>query len=720
MAQAGLEYILIFAILLAALIPIFIYSSDVSDTSIRTTQSQEAVQRIAAAADRLYAMGGGRMEVDVYLPSGIEAFSLSNGTVKLTLRVGQGTGDAFQPTKGNLTGVLPVTDGYKKITLVMLPNGTVCMGDLCGSFETLVLSIVSPLNTTYYSATLLSSLNLNKDGSWCGVSLDSAANQTMSENALTWSLSLSSLSEAMHNVIFSCNDSTGAVTKSGSRYFTIVILPAVTLEYPNDGNVSTFKRIPVNCSATDNTGITKIELWGNFTGVWGLSESCPVSGPSTSCKWTKVLRNATYVWNCNATDTNGNTDWGDSNYTFRMNYLVLPNTGAVIVYQEGSPVYRIWTRATSTLSSQGAALGSSSNRYWNVLVSNPFIAEKLLASANVENSITAQVWNGTNWTSYITAASSVGGDDRRKMGAAYEQLSGDGMVVYRADTTQNPKYRIWDGTSWGSEATITFSQCSGSINWVRLEPKPGSDELMLVVGFSTSQICAKVWNGDPWGSDVLLESSTESTQYQTFDVAYEQPSGRAMVVWSNSGSSNPRYRIWSGSAWGAQAELGSVGSSDIYWIKMASDPQSNRIAAATIDSGRDLNVQVWDGSAWGSNSELETNLQTYTTRCADIRFENSSEKALVAYGEYNTQTPRYRTWSGSWSSESSASSVGAYTRWVTLGADTKSNDIIMLTLDADNDVSFQRWNGASWGSYQEIETGSDNTYEGTAVSFDSH
>jgi len=720
--QAGLEYILILAILLGALIPVFMYAADTSELSIRTTQSREAVQRIAAAADRLYAMGGGKMEVDVYLPSGIEAFSLGNGTVKLTLRIGEGTGDAFELTRGNLTGVLPVTEGYKKITLVMLPNGTVCMGETCGSFEALVVSIASPLNASYYVTDVLSSVSLNKDGSWCGVSLDSAANQTMAENGLTWSLGLSSLAEAMHNVIFSCSDSAGAVARVGPRYFTIVILPVVTLNYPNNGNVSAFKRIPLNCSATDNEGVTMIELWGNFTGTWSLSESCPVAGPSTSCEWKKVLRNAAYIWNCNATDTKGNNDWGDSNWTFTMNYPVLPNTGALVVYQEGSPVYRNWTRATSTLDSQGATLGPSSNRYWNVLVSSPLTREKLLASATVENTITAQLWDGHGWGSFVTLASSVGGDDRRKMGAAYEQLSGDGMAVYRVDTTQNPRYRIWDGASWGSEATITFSQCSGSINWVRLEPKPASDELMLVAGFSTSQICAKVWNGDSWGSDTLLESSTESTQHQTFDVAYEQQTGRALVVWSNSASDKPRYRIWNGASWGTQGQLGSVGSSDIYWIKLASNPQSNKVVAATIDGGRDLNVQLWDGSAWGTNSELETGLQTYTTRCMDVMFENSSGRALIAYGEYNAQTPRYRTWSGGWSSELSAGSVGANINWVTLGADTKSNDMLMLTLDSDNDVSFQRWNSATaaWAGYQEVNANSDSTYEGTAISFDRH
>ncbi len=127
-AQAGLEYIILLALLLAALVPIFIYSMDTSSVSIRTIQSREAVQRIANAADALYRLGGGKTTVYVYMPSGVESYSISQKIIKLTLRIGEGTGDIFARTEGDVSGTIVISEGYKNIPIRAFSNGTVVIG----------------------------------------------------------------------------------------------------------------------------------------------------------------------------------------------------------------------------------------------------------------------------------------------------------------------------------------------------------------------------------------------------------------------------------------------------------------------------------------------------------------------------------------------------------------------------------------------------------------
>lgn len=127
-AQIGLEYIIIFAILLAALTPIFVYSINISSTSMRTMQSRTAVQTIATAANSLYKLGGGKTTITVNMPSGVDSYLVANRTIRLTLLIGDGYGDALALTDSNVTGTIPITEGVHNIPLQTLSDGTIQIG----------------------------------------------------------------------------------------------------------------------------------------------------------------------------------------------------------------------------------------------------------------------------------------------------------------------------------------------------------------------------------------------------------------------------------------------------------------------------------------------------------------------------------------------------------------------------------------------------------------
>ena len=121
-AQSGLEYLFLLGVFLVALIPIFAYSIDTTYLSIRTSQSQQAVQEIASAADNLYKLGGGKTTIFVTLPSGINSSVVSNKTISLRLNIGTGIGDSIAITEAPVNGSLPATEGLKKITLEVVGN----------------------------------------------------------------------------------------------------------------------------------------------------------------------------------------------------------------------------------------------------------------------------------------------------------------------------------------------------------------------------------------------------------------------------------------------------------------------------------------------------------------------------------------------------------------------------------------------------------------------
>lgn len=123
--QSAIEYMVMIGVLFSMLTVVFIYSSQTSFLSLRATQSSEAVRIIADAADRIYKLGGGNITVTVDIPAGVVNQSVFGKAVKLSLTIGNQTGDAIAITAGNVTGSLPSAQGRYKIVVEMLSSGLV-------------------------------------------------------------------------------------------------------------------------------------------------------------------------------------------------------------------------------------------------------------------------------------------------------------------------------------------------------------------------------------------------------------------------------------------------------------------------------------------------------------------------------------------------------------------------------------------------------------------
>jgi hypothetical protein len=126
--QSGVEYIVLVAFLLIVLTPVFMYALDTSTTSVRTSRAREAVESIAIAANNICSMGGGRTTANVYIPYGVEYYVIDLKTVKIGLKIDEGTGEVFSRTMCNVTGSIPVDEGYFNVPIQMLTNGTVYIG----------------------------------------------------------------------------------------------------------------------------------------------------------------------------------------------------------------------------------------------------------------------------------------------------------------------------------------------------------------------------------------------------------------------------------------------------------------------------------------------------------------------------------------------------------------------------------------------------------------
>ncbi|WP_292463733.1 VWA domain-containing protein [Methanolobus sp.] len=379
---------------------------------------------------------------------------------------------------------------------------------------------------------------------------------------------------------------------------------------------------------------------------------------------------------------------------------------------KGTPRFRTWEGSQWSMESYSNFIDGVP--YFVLLEPSPVRDEIIMVTGDDQNDVNAQIWDGNSWSSVQELSTKLSSSVRRGFDVKYEQESGDAVVVYmNVNKYSNvPLYRVWNSSSWGSEAAVDSSNTgAGTIQWMRLEAKPNSDEMVLVTLDSSRDIRAQVWDGDSWGNVTQITNNARTANYQCFDVIYEQGTGRAMVVWAD--SNKVRYRIWNGISWESGQDLYSF-SNDVYWIKLAADPNSERVILGSQDEAYDVYVGVWDGSSWPSSQlgRIEDNTYRTDVRSFDVAFEQQTGKGIVVWGDRST-VPKYRTWSGSWSSESSALDLGSsgYTRWVQLTPDPISNEVFLMTSDGNTDLNIQKWSGSSFISTAQVEPSSTWNYE---------
>jgi len=130
-----------------------------------------------------------------------------------------------------------------------------------------IVTISSPTNTTYAADGTWFNVTLNEAGSWCGRSLDKAANVSMVNSTGNWNNYTTGIAKGSHNVTFCCNDTSNNMNCSAPTvYFTIDnTSPTYSLNSTN----STLAGAPIlhSLNWTDNVGLSGF-IFQFCNGTW--------------------------------------------------------------------------------------------------------------------------------------------------------------------------------------------------------------------------------------------------------------------------------------------------------------------------------------------------------------------------------------------------------------------------------------------------------------------
>ncbi|QDV91054.1 FG-GAP repeat protein [Phycisphaerae bacterium RAS2] len=383
------------------------------------------------------------------------------------------------------------------------------------------------------------------------------------------------------------------------------------------------------------------------------------------------------------------------------------SSSVMVVYSvDGSnqPKASTWSGSAWSSGSSLSSVGGEAN--WVILKNCPTRNEMACATFDPASDVNVMFFNGSSWSSPVEVCINADEVDDRSVDIAYEQLSGDALVVYYDLDENNFGYRTYNGTTLSSETDLARSGITGN-DYVLLVSKPDSDQIVLItlgqVSGNGEVISANIWNGSSWLGWTTIESSAPTNDNECFAFCFESISGKGLLVYGESGQSQPRYRTLTGTSWSSEASVPSVGSVP-WWMRLAPAPNSNSVLFASLDAANDVNVNVWNGTSWGSNVQVETNAPGYAQRYFDIAFEPGGAIGLVAYVESGQSSLRYRTWNGtSWSSEQTGTNLGNQGRTIALTPGTSDQEIFVAATDDGNDLEVFRWTGSGFTSTTQLE-----------------
>ena len=279
----------------------------------------------------------------------------------------------------------------------------------------------------------------------------------------------------------------------------------------------------------------------------------------------------------------------------------------LIGYEElnsATPLYRTYNESND-FSDVGSALETGVNGTnditWNVIRANHERDEIIIGTEDKGGDVNIQIFSNNAWSNLLEVSSDIQNSAQRSFDIAYEDLSGDALIVYEnsTDIDNYVNYRIWNGTGYSQENIITvgFTDISTVTRWIDLTPKKGDDKMMLLIHNNVGDLYAIEWNGTGFDTDKGLEVSTGTTSNteQHFAFGWEESSGQGILGYGS--GTNFVYRTYDTNSpyWSIEATIGlgnGLGST-----RMCSEPDSDYIGVILQDGGNDVNAMMWTGTS---------------------------------------------------------------------------------------------------------------------------
>jgi hypothetical protein len=264
--------------------------------------------------------------------------------------------------------------------------------------------------------------------------------------------------------------------------------------------------------------------------------------------------------------------------------------------------YRIWDTASTNFGAEQSANDTTDNTRWSLVRANHERDEAIHLARDGADHLTVLVYdipNNVYTTSNRVSTDATAGGQHRAYDLAFEQISGDALIVYNNGTTANTQieYKTWDGTTLNAETDQELPFASSNVNWMQLHAKGGTNEIMLTLNTAASVVFGILWDGSSFDLDTATNHtiSGATPNANTFTFSWESVSGDGFAVYAETG--DIRYRIFHGNnnSWGDEQALASIGNQGQV-PRLCPSPTTDDIGIFLRDTGNDVSALMWNGT----------------------------------------------------------------------------------------------------------------------------
>ncbi len=323
----------------------------------------------------------------------------------------------------------------------------------------------------------------------------------------------------------------------------------------------------------------------------------------------------------------------------------------------------------------------------------------------------------------VSADDQHNGIDSQDLSLIMTRTAGIGAAVW-SDTSSTPQTSDWDGSIFG--ATGNTTSLADRYRTMQGAEAPTRDEKIVVGIDAGGNTAMLMWDGSSWSS-IALTGTVSETYWYGAEVAYEQVSGDAVVVWNDNSQAAGdmlRYAVWDGSNWSTPQSIAAYVGAEPQNLRLAFDPGSDAMVLVVSDVVADDYALVWDGDTWGNAIALDKSGTVESDQSAiAVAFEAQSGEAMVTYGKNGDANVYYRMWDGSsWTAEADVTPAAGITgevAWLSSASDYTSDRIVLGVTTNSGEAWLSVWNGSAWETSELAETGITGTiYPNLAVAFE--
>ena len=384
---------------------------------------------------------------------------------------------------------------------------------------------------------------------------------------------------------------------------------------------------------------------------------------------------------------------------------------------------RNWDEPTSLFSAAGALTPASTLWVANAFSSQSSFerAYTLLKDDGTSASIETWTNDGAVWSRDWSSSVDRSHADKRGFDIAYESKSGDALVVY-SGSDATPRYRTRERGAWSSELRLPVNDGagpqpdpnSGTVLWVELERREGSNEVALAYVDANATLVVMVWDGVLWRVESLRVLTTAVARNalsglphnRGFDLAWEASSGDLLAAWGQDASFGFYYATRSAAgSWTSPSNV-SAQNGEAEQVDLASDPSSNRIALAIGDMGgvERFALGVWSGTAWQNVGEYDSQTRDVNhTGKGDapvgVAWVGSSGIAVAVYSDNSPARLDWARWTaaGGWVVQTPVSMSGkGFTESVALRSLLTQNKVFAAVSCSNKNLYAATYDGSSW------------------------